>query len=84
VGQLHVDVGVKRSLGSTAAFIFRAMAPGAVGAKHWIKSVFERFQRALFVKTHLVRKYSGFDVRSTASVRKLSKHRSRRSCDRGL
>jgi hypothetical protein len=45
------------------------MAPGAVGAKYGVKGLFESRQRLLFVETF--RSYEGFDVGSTASVRKL-------------
>jgi hypothetical protein len=45
------------------------MAPGTIGAKQWVKGFFESCQRLLFVETF--RKNNGFDVGSTASVRKL-------------
>jgi len=40
--QIHVDVGVQRSLSSTSQFILRAMAPRAIGAQQRIQSFLER------------------------------------------
>src|SRR5215813_6048738 len=58
------------------------MTPGAVGAKYRIKSVFEIFQRPLFVKTHLVGIDNGFYVGSTTSANhKEAQKAQNASCD---
>src|SRR6516225_8195163 len=71
MGQIHVGVRRKRRLRSAAGFVFRAMAPGAIGAKHRIKSLFEGGQRPCFVEVHVV-VGDGFDVDAATSVRKLA------------
>jgi hypothetical protein len=69
VGQVHVDIRVQRSLGSTSQFIFRAVAPRAVSAQEGIKSIFESRQGPCFVET--IRNDKCFYVGSAASVGKL-------------
>jgi hypothetical protein len=67
VSQIYIDVRVERSLRSASQFILGAVAPGAVGAKQGIQSLFKCGQRLLFAEAS--GKNKALDVGSAASVR---------------
>jgi len=71
VGQIHIGVGVQRSLSAARAVIVRAMARGAVGAEQRINSLLESFQRSLLVETHFRGIGNTLYVGPAASARKL-------------